>query len=122
MKKLAIFIAFVLLVSTCVQAAALRDVVQKATITDAMKARILNYAKYQAQVAEQSRRAIASQPAVPAKLNNTGRQSYIGLAGPSTRNTVDVKTTVGSITGKLNSFQSRNVRLRAYGASRAPTK
>ena len=104
MKKLVLLIGLLLVLSTAVYArGAIRDVVVKTTMTDAMKMRVLQMQAFEAQRAAQSARVKSTVSVVPPK--STPVKGLIkGLAGQPT---VGIRDFTGKTGAKGTTFTGK---------------
>lgn len=115
MKKLALLIGLLLVLSTAVYArGAVRDVVVKTTMTEAMKMRMAQMQAFEDQRALQSARVKASVSEVPTKSKPT-KGMIQGLAG---KPTLGIQPIVGKTSNTGTTFTGKYERTRAFVAKK----
>lgn len=120
MRKMAILLALLVILSMSAYASTMRNFVDKTTMTEARKNQMAQYEAFQAKKAQMAMQAAKSQPPVPPKMASSNRSVYAGIAGPSTRNVFEIKTSVGK--GAGTSFSNRLQRLDAMAKAKVAKK
>ncbi|MBI4448734.1 hypothetical protein HY641_01765 [Candidatus Woesearchaeota archaeon] len=111
MKKIALIIGLLVVLSSAVHArGAVRDVVVKTTMTEAMKARIATMQAFEAQRQLQGARVRGQTPKVPARTQ-LAKGLFVGIVGPKTSGPIIIGGKVG---GGKTSFNSKYERTLAF--------